>query len=229
MVPGLGIKCLNELSSSDLYKVILFKHPFEIKSKLYWNNKFTGVQIDWKLMFQQILNNDYLPKKCKDFNWKLFHGLVNTEKRLCTMKYSDGKCKLCDNKTLESIDHLLIECRYNSHIWDLMERVISHILDDRYKIDSMAIILGVFKVQDMQSHINLNIINVLLGICRYHLWKIRNNMKYGNQVDVGYNQSIKMLKYDLQYHIRILISSDNTEKEVKSVCQSIMVILERFM
>ena len=145
------------------------------------------------------------------------------------MKYSDGKCKLCDNKTLESIDHLLIECRYNSHIWDLMGRVISHILDDRYKIDSMAIILGVFKVQDMQSHINLNIINVLLGICRYHLWKIRNNMKYGNQVDVGYNQSIKMLKYDLQYHIRILISSDNTEKEVKSVCQSIMVILERFM
>ena len=71
VVPGLGIKCLNELSSSDLYKVILFKHPFEIKSKLYWNNKFTGVQIDWKLMFQQILNNDYLPKKCKDFNWKL--------------------------------------------------------------------------------------------------------------------------------------------------------------
>ena len=46
-------------------------------------------------------------KKCKDFNWKLFYGLVNTESKLKHMKYSDGLCKMCNLGVIEIAIHML--------------------------------------------------------------------------------------------------------------------------
>ena len=45
---------------------------------------------NWTDLFIQNLINRYMPKKCKYFNWKVFHGLVNTEVKLRQMNFSDG-------------------------------------------------------------------------------------------------------------------------------------------
>ena len=66
--------------------------------------------------------NDLVPRKCKDFNWKIFHGQVNTETRLEKMNMSNGMCVVCENGK-ENLEHLLIDCRHVYSIWDAVERL----------------------------------------------------------------------------------------------------------
>ena len=47
------------------------------------------------IWFQMNLVNYSFPRQCKDFNWKLFQGQINTESRLQRMSLSDGRCKIC--------------------------------------------------------------------------------------------------------------------------------------
>ena len=66
--------------------------------------------------------NDLVPRKCKDFNWKIFYGQVNTETRLEKMNMSNGMCVVCENGK-ENLEHLLIDCRHVYGIWDAVERL----------------------------------------------------------------------------------------------------------
>ena len=229
LVPGEGIKSLKDLSSKDMYNIFLLENPFDIKSKYYWAEKFSSVNFDWDLIFQQNLTNCYLPRKCKDFNWKLFHGLVNTEKRLKNMKYSDGLCKLCNAGIIENLEHLFIECKYNARIWSLMEGIIQALIDESYKIDNIAVMIGIWTSQNVQSQVDIKIANVLLGICRYHIWKMRNNIKYGNADDVGFIKSVTILKHDLESHLLVLLLSNSTKEEVKEKVRHVLNISRRFL
>ena len=94
-IPNAGTKSLSDLTSGDVYNILLLNRKTELKSKEYWNRKFINMNIDWEDWFSQNFVNRYIPRKCKDFNWKVFHGHVNTETRLLKMKFSDGICKLC--------------------------------------------------------------------------------------------------------------------------------------
>ena len=81
-IPNAGTKSLSDLTSRDVYNILLLNRKTEIKSKEYWNRKFINMNIDWEDWFSQNFVNRYIPRKCKDFNWKVFHGHVNTETRL---------------------------------------------------------------------------------------------------------------------------------------------------
>ena len=208
-VPGLGMKCLKDLSSKDMYNIFLMSQPTDIRSKRYWCEKFNMEDFDWSMIFQQNFINQYIPRKCKDFNWKHFHGLVNTEKRLKNMRFSDGYCKLCRVGAIEDMEHLLIDCRYNKLIWKTIEDIIKEVINQSFKIDIRTIMLGFVDTSYPQN--DVLIINMLLSICRYHVWKMRNNIKYGNEDDIGFVKCKNILKYDLLSHLKLIIHSSQMD------------------
>ena len=229
VVPGLGIKCLKDLSSKDIYNIFLLNQTLDIRSKHYWCGKFGVVDFDWQAMFQQNLINEYLPRKCKDFNWKLFHGLVNTESRLKNMRYSDGLCKSCTAGNIENLEHLLIGCKYNKLIWKQIENIVKELLGETYKIDTLEIMLGFWSVTATHSLIDVKINNVIMGICRYHIWKMRNNIKYGNAEDTGFTKSVKILKISLESHFQVLILSSNTDENIKAKLKNVLTMFRKFL
>ena len=130
------------------------------------------------------------------------------------MRYSDGLCKLCNSGDPENIEHLLMVCRGNMILWKLMETVIQMSFSNIYMTDSNSILLGFWKVENSTDPTDLLIMNALIGICRYHIWKIRNCIKYGNE-NINMSQSIKRLKIDLESHLKILLLSLNICPTVK--------------
>ena len=229
VVPGLGIKCLNELTSKDMYDIFLLNQPFDIRSKHYWCEKFGINDFNWPDMFQQNFINEYLPRKCKDFNWKIFHGLVNTETRLKNMKYSDGICKSCTTGSIENMEHLLLGCKYNKFIWKLIEKIVKKLVGESFKINTLEVLLGIWSVVDTRSLTDVKIINVIMGMCRYHIWKMRNNIRYGNEDEIGFTKSVKLLKISLESHLQLLILSSKPDEETKEKFNNALTILRTIL
>ena len=199
-VPGLGIKCLKNLSSKDIYNIFLLNQDVETKSNEYWCNKFGLVDVDWDALFTQNLTNKYIPRKCKDFNWKLFHGLINTESRLQKMKYSDGRCKICPTGDIESMDHLMTGCKYGQVLWNKLESIIQACFGPSYKLDLITIMLGLWNIDANRNELDITIINALLSMCRYHIWKVRCCIKYGHE-NIPQIQSVKRFQIDSKSHL----------------------------
>jgi hypothetical protein len=97
---------LASLKSKDIYLMFLLNKGIEIKSSLYWQRKFNDSLISMDLWFTCNFISSIMPRKCIDFNWKLFHGKLSTETQLKRMKLSDGICSVCNNE-FENADHLL--------------------------------------------------------------------------------------------------------------------------
>lgn len=224
-VPGLGTKCLKHLSSKEIYNIFLLNQSVDVKAKAYWCSKFGIDHINWDLLFAQNLQNKYMPRKCKDFNWKLFHGLINTESRLKRMHFSDGCCKICANGLIEDLDHLLMECSSVAPIWNLIESIIYSVFGTSYVIDLTAITLGFWGRNGTHNMSDTTIVNVLMSIARYHIWKVRNCIKYGNE-NISVFQSIKRVKIDLDVHLKTLNASRSTCLSLKGKIESVLAILK---
>ena len=52
-IPNAGTKSLSDLTSRDVYNILLLNTKSEIKSKEYWNRKFINMYIDWEDWFSQ--------------------------------------------------------------------------------------------------------------------------------------------------------------------------------
>ena len=85
-IPGGKIKPLAELNAKDIYNVFLLRKKVYTNSQSYLSSKFPNIEIDWNICFKCNFVNPLLSRKCKDFNWKIFYGLVNMEVRLKRMK-----------------------------------------------------------------------------------------------------------------------------------------------
>ena len=97
-IPNGGIKRLADLTSQDMYKVFKSKSydPGTLcKPKKYWSEKFSGIEIDFNGWITYVLNNMICPRKCLDFNWRIFHGQIATENKLKHMNFSTGLCTIC--------------------------------------------------------------------------------------------------------------------------------------
>ena len=64
-----------------------------------------------------------MPNKVLDFNWRIFHGQIVTEKRLQKMNLSNGMCTLCKSE-LEDITHLFAKCSYFKKVWNWVEYIL---------------------------------------------------------------------------------------------------------
>ena len=216
VVPGYGEKPLADLTSKDIYNIFLLKDMPEMKCFNYWKNKLDDENIDWDTWISMNITNQSTPKNCLDFNWKLLHGLVNTEKKLKTMKLSNGICKMCNSNSSEDLTHLLCECEHAKIIWNNLQNVF-----DKWgvglQIDKSHIISGFRPINLTQE---ANFINTILSITRFHIWKIRNKVKYG-QENITIHENINSFKYYLTQHL-ITLEGSNTTREHEITASTVL-------
>ena len=203
LVPEVGIKSLSDLTAKDIYNIFLLNKFPVMPSKQYWLDKFQLDNINWESWFSVNLTNKLLPRKCKDFNWKVFHGLVNTEVKLKHMKYSDGFCKVCRSGLIENLEHLIYECPNSYRIWNNVEEIIKKWLGFSYTMGKIQSLAGVWETKSNTISAEVLIINVLASISRYHLWKVRSSIRYGNE-SISFTGSARMLKWSLVQHMKLL-------------------------
>ena len=215
-VPRIGPKTLEQLSSKDIYTIFNQGHNITIPSNQYWIDKLNNPDIDWAIWFKVNFNNNFLPRPCKDYNFRVFHGPVRTENKLRYMKdkdgkpYSpDGKCVVCKSGVNENVEHVLYECSFIGQIWVLTEQLISLIKSD-FEVNKENAITG-YRPSEVNK--NVFLINVILSITRFHLWKIRNRIRY-NKEELDFKQSYEILKWRWKNHLSLLKSSESNDQQL---------------
>lgn len=206
-IPSVGIKMLKDMSSSELYSIFMYSENVEMKSKDYWSNKFSNIIVDFESWFTFILNSKIIPRKCLDFNWRIFHGQINTENRLKHMKFSNGMCCLCQLKN-ENIEHLLTDCIDVQTVWTNLENIIDYIFNMNktlHKFDKIVGLLG--EVQCEKDEV----INMMLSIARWLIWKRRCLFKFDDNY-INQPTLLIWIKNEIKEHVKILLKSEYVKK-----------------
>ena len=215
-VPDVGLKPLKDLTSKELYSIFNLSNIPDIPSKRYWSRKFNIDDIDWKTWYQVNTVNHFLPRPVKDYNFKIIYNLVNTERKLFMMKYSTGKCVNCKIHT-ENLEHLLYSCSNVKHIWHFTSKILKDIWP-HVGIGNIEAISGLWNSGVSNE---ILIINTIIGIVRFHIWKIRNRIKYGQEV-IPSIKSLIILKCELLQHLEMLKSSKKCNPEVRSLLEGVI-------
>ena len=215
-VPDVGLKPLNNLTSKELYSVFNLSNIPEIQSKGYWSRKFNIDDIDWKTWYQVNTVNRFLPRPVKDYNFKIIYNLVNTERKLFMMKFSNGKCINCKIHN-ENLEHLLFSCSNVKHIWHFISKVLKDIWP-QVCIGNIEAISGLWNGGVTNE---ILIINMILGIVRFHIWKIRNRIKFGHE-EMTSLKSCTILKWELLQHLEMLKSNKKCELELKYIFEGLI-------
>ena len=85
------------------------------------------------------------------------------------------KYDVCTSGELENAEHLIYKCHNSAQIWKRVENLISYVEQNRLTISSQHALTG-FWQEEARDELLLK--NVVISITRYHLWKIRNSIKY---------------------------------------------------
>ena len=209
-IPNEGIKSLKELTSKDLYKIFNLSNVPVIPSQRYWSRKLNRDDVPWDNYFHVNLNNSMMPRNVADFNFKCIHGLNRTGIKLKAMKLGISKCLKC-RLSEENLEHIVYECNDSNIIWPIIEQIFRKVFDDNsITISKSAILTGMF---DENITDKLLIKNVVLGITRFHLWKIRNRIRYDFE-SVPTGKNIRILKWSLLNHIFLLKKSHDKLSDI---------------
>ena len=139
-VPGtIKEKHVFELTTKDIYSILLQNDVYENKSNVYWKNKFGLDNIDYEMWYKKLFVCKLIPRKILDFNWRIFHGQIVTEKRLINMKLSDGKCASC-KLSVEDVTHIFVKCPSYESIWNYVKKMLK--LFDVYELTDFNMIVG---------------------------------------------------------------------------------------
>ena len=188
---------LRNLSSKHIYQGFIGHLDVLDKNKRYWMNKFE-CEIDdtqWVKYFRSNVKNRLLPRKCVDFNWKIFHGIIATEKRLKAMGMSDGLCTMCKNYE-ENVQHLLIDCIGLDIIWKHVQRWIN-LVNPNIVLSNVNILLG------LENDDNF-CIGLIVTMSKFCIWKRRNLYKYENKL-TSLAETISNIRLEVKNHIIALL------------------------
>ena len=207
-----GQKCsksLLNLTTKDIYTILLLSEEHVIKSESYWTNKLGYRKNEFNSWYNKLFVNYIIPRKILDFNWRVFHGQVVTENRLKKMNLSNGICSLC-HLEIEDIEHLFCRCNAYSEIWTTAESMLRALGVTR--LTNFNRIVGIID----SSHGN-DVFNMILSITRWVIWKRRCSKKYGGLISLS---SAKFeLKSTIFKHIQVLLYyktniSDNSKQQL---------------
>ena len=218
-LPDNSQKALKNLTSKDLYNIFLHnKNPANL-TKTYWETyALPGITINWTSWYRYNFENRLTPRKVIDFNWKVCYNLIYVESKLRRMNYSDGVCKVCLSET-ENVEHMLTSCLYKQKIWQLIEKVVRCSFGNSYSISRVEVLSGVLP-DDLQND-NVSIINMILGMTRYHLYLMRNLTKKEGQ-HISFTECYIRLRYYITSHIKLLLISKHTLQDVKDKLNDVL-------
>ena len=132
------------------------------------------------------------------------------------MKFSKGICTNCKIHN-ENLEHLLFSCCNVSPIWSYAKKILDSTWQGLY-ITKIEAISGSWR--NGSSNKNL-ILNMIFGIIRFHIWKIRNRIKFDNE-EISTSQSITILKFELLRHLELLSSNKNRDKDLRPILNGLI-------
>ena len=223
-VPGKESKCISKLTSKDIYNIFLHEKAPPNLSKVYWNTHvFHGQEFDWSIWYLYNFQNVLLPRKCSDFLWKQFYGLLRTESTLKRWGVSNGICRCCNIVgTFENVEHLLINCQYRAKVWVLVQNVLRAVFGPTISISRLEILTGYFK-EDLDRSACL-VINMIIGMTKHSIWLSRNLIKKENKV-IRFQEFYLRIKHYILSHVQLLLLSSQTENNIKTLLAEVKLSL----
>ena len=212
------VKNVLELTSKDIYSILLQNDIVKIKALEYWKNKWQHENINFEIWYKNLLTCSLIPRNVLDFNWRIFHGQIVTEKRLQKMKLSNGLCTSC-HKDIEDVTHLFVKCSYSKPVWNSVETVLKGFGINKLSTFNMTV--GFLEYD--KKH---DIVNMILSIARWIIWKRRCTQKFEKDSKQQINTGNEFM-YMLKGHILILMKSATLKDlEVENELDSIMNMLK---
>ncbi len=173
-----------EMSKSEVKKIIV-NRTVKVKSEDYWTNKF-GNNIEFSAIYKSIWKST-AERKVKQFIWKCFHGVINTESKMQRMKISQrrGMCQMCD-RDIENQEHLFMYCQKVGDYWCQVEEMIQSTTKVKVKLKEQDILL--MYRGEKESDVNEIIFN-----SKWLLWK-RRNLKIFEKHDEEIKTTLQKLR-----------------------------------
>ncbi len=111
----------------------------------------------------------------------------------------------------KNLEHLLIHCSGLGQFWSKIENVIGCIIPSFHFCD-FYILVGYF----VDDRLN-DIVNVVIPICRWCIWRRRHNFKYENDT-MSESEFFQWLKSELKQHFALIKKDKIHMKICKYIC-----------
>jgi hypothetical protein len=124
------------------------------------------------------------------------------------MGKSNGQCHFCKNE-IESLMHLFYRCHKIKHALDELKHIFNSIFEKNIVLAEENLIIGVYEGEITED---LLLINLVICILKWVIWKTRNYIKYNKST---YREAIVItnLKNELRSDIQMMIKN----KEVRNL------------
>ena len=127
------------------------------------------------------------------------------------MKFSHTEiCSVCKAEK-ENLEHILTECKGVNDIWKWANAAIASLNGNTCQISKCEKITNYSR----QAHQHQPIVDALIGITRYEIWKRRCTIKY-DMKEVNIAATIASIKTNLQKHLYLI---KNRLMNNKNICQ----------
>ncbi len=168
--------------------------PISTQNK--WNT-ILGTNIEeWKGIYKSIYLTT-ISTKLRDFQFRLLHRTIVTNKKLTQMKLSNNdKCTFCNNET-ETIEHLLFECQCCKIIWNRLVQWIKQTTHIELEVTLLNILFGI----PLNDRFPLKqAINTCLTIARQYIYACRClNRIPSFQVLIEKIKTMKLIEYKIAH------------------------------
>ena len=115
---------------------------------------------------------------------------------------SNGQCNFCKNE-IESLKHLLYRCHNIKHVLDELKHIFNSIYENNIVFVEENLIIGVY---DGEITEDLLLMNLVICILQWIIWKTRNYIKYNKSI---YREAIVNTNLKKWSNIQMMIK--NTE------------------
>ena len=118
------------------------------------------------------------------------------------------KCCICKHEK-EDVEHILINCSGINQVWEWVECSIKCMDGKAYTVTKQEKIIN-YKRDEKHSYHNL--IQVIIAVARYELWKCRCVYRYDKRT-IDIKSTIETIKAKLNAHIKLI-----KKKLIDTVC-----------
>ena len=112
---------------------------------------------------------------------------------------------------------MLFNCNNSITIWNKTETIINkwltEIAENNIKINKSVVL----SYAHMNHHENISfIVNTVISIVRFHIWKIRNRIRYDSE-NISLYTNFKILQETIVQHVKILQISNKDKLEGNTI------------
>ena len=180
-------KDLLSMETRDLCKILVSKKTVTSKAMANFNKRLNYECNGEQLAAIYLLPHKLLyDNKIKEFQFKILHQYIPTNKLLFKMRKIDNyKCSFC-NLYCEDIYHLFYSCLVVKDIWMFVEQMCRDKLAFTTNLSCRDVIFG-YKLDESSPFVS--ILNKVILYCKYYIWRCKHTTQM--PTNAGLTQALK--------------------------------------